>query len=407
MATITDRVSFKARDGKSIAGRLDRPLGPIRCFALYAHCFTCTKDILSATRICRFLAENGIATLRFDFRGLGDSEGDFSQTTFTDNVEDILSAYDFMQREYKIPEILIGHSLGGTTALVAASKLKEIKAVVTINSPCHPIHVKRHFVDVEDEILWSGAGDVMIQGRPFKLQREFFDDLEKQDMKEVFKNLDAALLVLHSPNDETVNVKNANYIFSMARHPKSFIALDGVDHLITKEPDARYVAQVIHAWASRYALLYNDKKMPNIEGQVMVLESGEGKFREEIYMGVHKMIADEPPSVEGGQGSGPSPYDILLASLGACTAMTMRMYADYKKLPAYHARVNLTHRKIHGEDCADCEHKEGRIDIIDREIVLEGDLSAAQRQSLLEIAEKCPIHRTLLGEVKIKSYLKS
>jgi putative redox protein len=399
MQTTTKKVSFKGSQDRTLKGRLELPLGTIQAYAIFVHCFTCTKDFIFSVRLCRFLAEQGIAVLRFDFAGLGESEGDFAETNFSSNVDDILGAFAFLSNEYQMPQLLMGHSLGGTAALVAASKLPALKGVATINSPCHPQHVKHHFTDVEHEIMGKGESDVLIEGRAFKIQKHFFDDLESYNMEMIFKDINAALLVLHSPQDETVSVKNASYIFSMAHHPKSFISLDNADHLITKELDAQYAARVIAAWAFKYQkAAAEEENSLRPENQVEVFETGVGVYSQRIQAGVHTLTADEPPSVEGGMDTGPSPYNLLLASLGACTSITMRMYARLKNLPLTSIKVALNHRKERRD--------EKDVVVIDRAIEVQGDLSEDQQQSLLKIANKCPVHKAVTEGVNVQTSLK-
>lgn len=406
MTDFIEKVEFKNRVGLTLSGSLHRPVGGVHAYAIYAPCFTCTKNVHAACRICQGLAERGIAALRFDFSGIGESEGEFSNTNFTTNINDLLAAAKFLEQHDKAPELMIGHSLGGTAAVVASSKLSSIKAVATINSPCHPRHVAHHFTGMEEKILWAGEADVDIGGRQYKIQKHFLDDLQSYEMEEVFKNLQAAILIFHAPHDDIVNIKNANYLFNLARHPKSFISLDSADHLIRDPHDADYIAASIAAWSSRYIRFDAPEKSLGEEGKVVVAETDEGKFTNRIYIGDHILRADEPLGVEGGLGTGPSPYDFLLAGLGACTSMTLRLYAEHKGYPLERSTVYLSHEKIHAEDCANCETKEGKIDSINREIHLEGDLSAEAKAGLVAIAEKCPVHRTLTSEVVIKTSLK-
>jgi len=401
-----ESVTFKNQANLRLSGNIHLPAGHIRAYAIYASCFTCIKDLHAARRICQGLAERGIATLRFDFSGIGESEGNFRHTNFTSNVNDLLAAAQFLTTNYKSPEIMIGHSLGGTAAIVAASKLQLIKAVCTINSPCHPSHVAHHFSDIEDAVLWAGEADVEIEGRRFTIQKHFFDDLKSYDMKEVFNTLHAAILVFHAPHDDMVNIKNANYIFSLAQHPKSFISLDSADHLIRDRRDADYIAASISAWSSRYIKFDAEEPIPSQEGTVIVLETDEGKFTQRIYSGDHILKADEPIGVEEGLGTGPSPYDFLLIALGSCTSMTLRIYADHKKYALDRTTVYLRHQKIHEDDCENCENQGSKIDEITREVHLEGNLSDAEKADLIRIAEKCPVHRTLINKVLIKTSLK-
>ncbi len=402
------KVSFKNKEGLLLSGRLHIPAGHIRTFAVYAHCFTCSKDIKAARNICQSLSERGIAALRFDFAGLGDSEGDFVETNFTTNVEDLLCASAFLEEHYQAPEIMIGHSLGGAAALVAASKLHSIKAVSTVNAPCHPKHVAKSMAGVEEKIMWSGEADIEISGKSLKIKKHFIDDLKSYDMNQVFKDLDAAVLVFHAPHDSMVNIKNASSIFALAKHPKSFISLDSADHLIMNNEDAKYIASSIAAWASRYVQFdcKDDIHEKPGEGDVVVMETDEGLYTQRVYAGNHIMRADEPVSIAGGLDLGPSPYDYLLAGLGSCTSMTIRMYAQHKSISLDRVTVELEHDKVHATDCASCETEKGMVDVIRRKIKLEGNLSNEDRAAILRIADKCPVHRTLTREVKIETELK-
>lgn len=401
------KVEFLNDRGLKLAGRLHLPPGQTLTYALFAHCFTCGKDVHAARRICQGLAERGIAALRFDFTAIGESQGDFADTNFTTMVADLASAAEFLRQNYSAPEIIIGHSLGGTASIVAGTKIPGIKAVSTINSPCHPKHVAKHFKHVTQAILWEGQADVELQGRTFTIRKHFLDDLESYDMDKVLYDYHGALLVFHAPLDDTVDIRNANEIFSMAKHPKSFISLNKADHLIRERRDADYIAASIVAWSSRYidfAPCVNAK--PDVSGQVLVTETDEGLYTQRVYIGDHTLRADEPKSVPGGLDMGPSPYDYILAGLGACTSMTIRMYAEHKGWKVDKTSVALAHKKIHAQDCQDCDGQTGLIDEIDREIILEGDLTPEQRASILAIANKCPVHKTLTQVVKIRSSLK-
>lgn len=401
MDITAQKVTFPGSLGNTLEARLERPKGEIRFYAVYAPCFTCTKDILAARRITASLASQGIATLCLDFSGLGGSTGSFEQANFSSNVEDIQAAISYLKAHYRTPRLLVGHSLGGTTCLVAASKSPDIKAVATINSPCHPKHVARRFPDLEEELSWKGEADVKIEGRDFRIQKHFFDDLQSYDMEKILKDMKAALLVFHAPDDPAVKVQNASFIFSIAPHPKSFIALDGADHLVSKRQDAEYISSVISSWTDRYI---SEKDLEeDIEEQVLVHETKEGLFTQSLRVGRHTLVADEPKTVPGGLDKGPSPYDYLLSALGACTAMTLRLYADFKKFPLERVSVSLSHDKVHFEDCQDCKAgKEGqKVDHIRRSIKLEGPLSEDQKLSILKIADKCPVHKTLHSDVTI------
>ncbi len=390
-----------------LAARLDRPIAPPAAYALFAHCFTCSKDVFAAARISKGLAEEGIAVLRFDFTGLGSSEGDFANTDFSSNVDDLVAAADFLRGEREAPKILIGHSLGGAAVLAAAERVAEATAVATLNAPCGPEHVRHLLQGAPGELEQKGELEIAISGRVFRIRREFLEDLDHQRMRERVGNLRKALLVMHAPLDEVVGVHNAADIFQSAHHPKSFVALDGADHLLTRREDARYAAQVLAAWASRYIAPAGEaapRPPKAAPGEVVVAETGEGRFAQAMAAGHHAMRADEPEQY-GGSDTGPSPYDLLMAALGACTSMTMRMYAERKGWPLQKTTVRLTHAKIHAQDCEACETETGKIDRFAREITLEGDLDTEQRARLLEIADRCPVHRTLHSETLVETTL--
>lgn len=398
--TETLRLTFPGSQGE-LAGRIELPVGTPRAWALFAHCFTCGADIVAATRISRALAEAGIAVLRFDFTGLGRSDGEFANATFSSNIDDLVHAADHLREHYVAPTILIGHSLGGAAVLAAAERVPEVKAVATLGAPADPEHVSRLFSEGAERIEAEGEADVCLSGRTFRITRTFLDDIAAQPQAERIANLGAALLVMHSPVDELVSVDNARRIFDAARHPKSFVAVDGADHLLTRPGDARFVASVLAAWAARYAF---DPEEPDVfgeEGAIEVSESHVGRYGQRIRAAGHALTADEPKPT--GADSGPSPYDLLLAALGACTSMTVRMYADRKQWPLDDVHVALRHAKIHAEDCEHCETKTGMIDHIERRITLTGTLDDAQRAKLLEIADKCPVHRTLHAEVDVQT----
>jgi putative redox protein len=398
------RLQFPGRDGQQLAARLDTPPGAIQAFALFAHCFTCGKDALAASRIAQALTMHGIAVLRFDFTGLGGSDGEFANTNFSSNVADLIAAADYLRSQYQAPALLIGHSLGGAAVLAAAGDIAEVKAVVTIAAPSDPAHVVGMFGDSRPAIEADGEAEVLLAGRPFRIKQQFLDDVAEQRLLGKVSALRRALLVMHSPADDTVGIDNASQIFSAARHPKSFVSLDKANHLLSGKEDAAYVANTIAAWSQRYLGIDASGMAAEAleEGLVRVQENHLGKYQQQVTMGRHRLLADEPVSF-GGLNGGPAPYDLLLAALGACTAMTMRMYAERKGLPLEHVSVSLRHEKIHAADCAECENKEGKVDWIEREIEIEGPLDAAQRASLLAIADKCPVHRTLHSDVVVRT----
>jgi|SRR5579862_1414928 len=399
-----EKFDFRNAQGQQLAALLDRPDGPVRATALFAHCFTCGKHNRAARRIAEGMKLHGIAVLRFDFTGIGASEGEFANTTFSSNVDDLVAAADHLRSVLKAPALLIGHSLGGAAVLAAAHRIPEARAVVTIAAPFDPAHVVGLFGEAVKEVGDKDEVEVSLAGRPFRVRRSFLDDVNQQNLGARINALRRALLVFHSPTDDTVGIDNASQIFLAAKHPKSFISLAGADHLVSNGNDAAYIAHVIAAWAERYLDMAPDAVFdPDTkEGTVLVRETGRGKLQQEIVSGRHRMLADEPVNV-GGMDSGPGPYDLLVAALGACTSMTVRLYADQKKIPLSRTSVRLRHEKIYAKDCEDCETKEGKIDHIDRAITFEGDLTPEQRKRLLEIADKCPVHRTLTSEVKIRT----
>jgi uncharacterized OsmC-like protein/fermentation-respiration switch protein FrsA (DUF1100 family) len=398
-----ERFDFPNAQGQKLAALLDRPAGEPRAYALFAHCFTCGKDIHAAKRVADGLTALGIAVLRFDFTGLGSSEGEFANTSFSSNVADLVAAANELRRSAGAPAILIGHSLGGTAVLAAGAEVPEARAVVTIAAPCDPTHVTGLFKDRLEEIASKGEVEATLAGRQFRISRGFVQDLAEHKLLERIADLRKALLLLHSPTDEIVGIENASRIFTAAKHPKSFVSLAGADHLLSRRSDAAYVANVIHAWAERYLdVPQGASEAPHDPKTVVVRETRQGRFQQEIMVGTHRFLADEPVDV-GGLDSGPGPYDLLLAGLGACTAMTLRLYAERKALPLERATVELQHSRIHAADCEDCETKEGMLDRIERAITLRGALDAEQRRRLLEIADKCPVHCTLTSEIDIRT----
>ena len=398
------KLYFKNDKGDQLAAKLELPLnGKAEHYALFAHCFTCSKDLIAVKNITDALTSQNIAVLRFDFTGLGESEGDFEDTNFSSNIHDLICAADFLKEKYKAPELLIGHSLGGAAVILAAEQLSYVKAVATIAAPSNPHHVEHLLSEKLEEIKEEGEATVTIAGRSFNIKKQFLDDLQENNVKRVLKNKSFALLILHSPQDKIVDIENAAEIYKQAKHSKSFISLDGADHLLSKKDDSIYAGQVISGWAGRY--------MEKIREQTLVSEKQTiartyiDSFTTDIKSGKHHFLSDEPESV-GGNDAGPSPYDLLTAALASCTSMTLKMYAERKKWPLKEIRIHTSHHKVHAEDCRDCEQKGDKIDEIERVIELEGDLSEDQKKRLLEIANKCPVHKTLSSDIKIESSLK-
>lgn len=404
MAPLRKKLTFANRDGIELAASLQLPAGTPRAYALFAHCFTCGKDLAVASRISRGLTQRGIATLRFDFTGLGNSDGDFANTDFSSNVDDLLAAADFLGEHYQPPALLIGHSLGGTAVLAAAGKIDGCRAVATIAAPADPEHITGLLCDQLDTLEQQGKATVEIAGHRFTIRRELVEDAAEQNLGEAIAGLDRALLIFHSPDDEVVEIGEAGKIYARARHPKSFISLDGADHLLTDKRDALYVADTLAAWASRY--LFADEPSERLTAvapaQVLVTERN-CRFTRGIYTDDHSLVADEP-AASGGDNLGPDPYELLLAALGSCTSMTVRLYARRKEWPLDDIEVTLSHYRDYAEDCEACE---GKIDVLERRIRLDGDsLSGEQRERLLEIADRCPVHRTLSGPIEIRTHEK-
>ncbi|WP_372838087.1 alpha/beta fold hydrolase [Phaeovulum sp.] len=402
----SEKVSFNGASGAALAARLDRPEGPIRAAAILAHCFTCSKDIAAARRIAGRLAALGIAVLRFDFTGLGHSRGEFASTNFSSNVADLVSAVEWMAAAGMPAQILIGHSLGGAAVIAAAPGISGLRAVVTIGAPSDPAHVAQNFGGKLDEIRSTGAATVTLVGRSFEIRRQFLEDIAQASLDGALPKLGAALLVLHAPRDEVVSIENASAIFQRARHPKSFISLDNADHMLSREEDAEYAADVISSWSSRYLDLAPEAIPAGApEGVVRVAEAEASGFRQDILIGGrHQIVADEPASL-GGTDLGPSPYQLLSAALGACTTMTIRMYARRKGIELTQLSCDVTHNKRHLEDSENSETAKPKVDVFRRTIYLHGTLSEEERASLLAIAEKCPVHRTLHATAQIETAL--
>lgn len=402
----SERIEFPGHSGDMLAARLDLPDGQVRAAAVFAHCFTCSKDIAAARRIAGRLAASGIAVLRFDFTGLGHSGGEFANTNFSSNVADLLAAARYMADRGMPAQLLIGHSLGGAAVLKAAPDMPGLKAVVTIGAPADPAHVAHNFAGKLDEIKTKGHALVDLAGRPFEIRKEFLDDISATSISEVLPRLRTALLVLHAPRDEQVGIENATQIFVAAKHPKSFVSLDDADHFVSREEDAEYAAELIASWSRRYLELAPETVSGDVpEGVVRVSEVEAGGFRQDIDVsGSHHLIADEPKQI-GGTDRGPSPYQYLGAALGACTTMTIRLYARRKKLSLTHVSCDVTHGRSHKEDCEACDDADMKIDLFQRVIRLTGDLTEEQRASLLAIADKCPVHQTLERQAVVRTEL--
>ena len=393
------RLTFPGTQG-TLAGALELPALAPRAFALFAHCFTCGKASAAASRISRTLAASGVAVLRFDFTGIGGSDGDFANTDFSSNIKDLVAAANFLREAHQAPAILIGHSLGGTAVLAAAEHIPEAKAVVTIGSPADPEHVIKQFSADLARIETDGEAEVQLAGRPFRIRKSFLDDLRAVKLTDRIRSLRRALLVMHAPFDNVVSIDDAGMIFQAAMHPKSFVSLDSADHLLNGLDDAQYVANTIAAWVSRYVPPDDAGDSAPVAGGHVRVGEGDKKFLRHVASDDHAWLADEPKAV-GGANLGPDPYEHLLAALGTCTSMTIRMYANRKGWPLEDISIDLRHSREHASDCEDCEGGGAKIDVITRFIALHGPLDAEQRQRLLEIADRCPVHRTLENDIRI------
>lgn len=398
------KVSFTNSEGQELIGRLELPVDRHpHNMVLFAHCFTCTKNLSAVKNISKGLTSNGFGVLRFDFTGLGESEGDFADTNFSGNVQDLVTAADFLGSHYKAPSLLIGHSLGGAAVLLAASKLSSVKAVATIGAPAEPSHLKHLLKSSVEEISTRGEAVVNLSGRDFTIKKQFLDDLEENPLPDSLGQLDKGLLIMHSPQDSTVEIKNAELLYHNARHPKSFISLDGADHLLSNKADSLYTGKTIASWAERYLDLPDSTNLKTSHQVVASLDKDDG-FTTQLKAGKHYFVGDEPENF-GGNDFGPSPYELVSAGLSACTAMTLQMYSKRKKWDLQNVMVHTSYGKIHAEDCEGCESGGAKIDTFNREINLSGVLDSKQRSRLLEIADKCPVHRTLESSSQIKTSL--
>nr|VFK51098.1 MAG: putative redox protein [Candidatus Kentron sp. TUN] len=415
--TRKDKLTFGNGPDRQLTGFLEQPATKPDVFALFVQCFTCPKDILAASHISRTLAARGFGVLRFDFTGLGASQGNFADTTFSTHVQDVIRAADYLRENAMAPRLLIGHSLGGLAILSAAKAIPEATAVVTIATPSDPECIHRLFENGVFEDVISGTG-IEKHSTPESVNqriedsKRFLAEISTPDftprLKGEIRSMRKALLVLHSPHDEVVDLRHAREIFEYALHPKSFISLDKADHLLSQREDSQYAAEMIAAWAGKYTRSPDAQETivpeaPEI-GEVLVTEI-DGRFSQEIRTHQHRFLADEPIDY-GGADTGPSPYELLLAGLGACTSMTIRMYANHKKLPLEKVSVLLTHEKINAEDCPECKTRKGKVDHITREIHVKGNLTPEQRKRILAIADRCPVHKTIHGEIHDQAWLK-
>ncbi|WP_282018973.1 bifunctional alpha/beta hydrolase/OsmC family protein [Salegentibacter mishustinae] len=400
----TEKVNFKNKNGDDLSGYLELPLNQDpHNFVLFAHCFTCNKNFFAAKNISRTLAQNGYGVLRFDFTGLGESEGDFADSNFSGNIQDLLAAATYLEDKFKAPSLLIGHSLGGAAVLFAAKEIESVKAVTTIAAPSTTAHVQHLIENNVDEIEKNGEAKVNIGGRSFKIKKQFLEDIDSHELKPYLSELRKSLLIMHSPQDNIVSIKNAEELYIAARHPKSFVSLDGAEHLLAAEGDATYAGNVIATWASRYLKIPN-KEIPESNADVVAGLEKEDAFTTRMKAGNHTFLADEPISA-GGKDYGPTPYQFLSSGLASCTSMTLQMYAKRKKWPLEDVETHVYYSREHEKDCEDCENSNSKIDTFKREIKLYGDLDEKQKKRLLEIADRCPVHKSLTSATNIKTKL--
>ncbi len=394
------KVTFRNKNNQELTGRLEFPVDQQpHNYVVFAHCFTCSKNLSAVKNISEALTNKGFGVLRFDFTGLGESEGDFEDTNFSGNVEDLIAASTYLENHYMAPSLLVGHSLGGAAVIIAASKLPSVIAVATISAPSNPKHVSHLLKEHVDEIKSTGSATVDLGGRPFTIKKQFLDDLESNSLSTIIKDLRKAILIFHSPQDETVNIKNAEELYKAAHHPKSFVTLDGADHLLSNSNDSKYVGNVIAEWASRYLIKTSEIALKTSH-QVVASLANDADFTTEMKVGNHYMRADEPKEY-GGQDFGPSPYEFVSAGLSACTAMTIQMYAKRKGWDVKNVEVHTSYGKNHAQDCMDCEMESAKIDTFERGIRLEGELDEDQLKRILNIANKCPVHKTLHSETQV------
>lgn len=399
------KVIFYNKAGQQLAGRLELPANQLpHNFVLFAHCFTCNKNLLAIRNISKSLTSSGFGVLRFDFTGLGESKGDFADTNFSGNVEDLIAAAEYLGDTYKEPSLLIGHSLGGAAAIIAAAEIPSIKAITTIAAPSNPVHVKNLLRSNIEEISLKGKAVVNIGGRDFTIKKQFLEDLETRTLVQIVKELRKPILIMHSPQDQIVAIKNAEEIYVAAHHPKSFVSLDGADHLLSDKKDSSYAGSVISGWAKRYLEIPQDKRISSEHQVVASLDASEG-FTTSMKVGNHYMMADEPEEF-GGNDFGPSPYELVSAGLSACTAMTIQMYVKRKGWGLQNVEVHTSYSKSHAADCLDCESPGTKIDTFHREIKLTGSIDEKQTRRILEIADKCPVHKTLHSETQVITHLK-
>ncbi len=400
------KVNFKNKDGQDLVGRLELPANRHpHNFAIFAHCFTCNKNLTAVRNISKALTANGFGVLRFDFTGLGESEGDFADTNFSGNVEDLVAAASYLEKNHKAPTLLVGHSLGGAAVIFAADRIGSVNALATIGAPFSPVHIEHLLQSEIPEIEETGKAVVNLSGRDFTIKKQFLDDLQHKPLAQTLGKLRKPILILHSPQDNTVEIKNAEEIYVAARHPKSFISLDGADHLLSDKKDSFYAGEVISGWAKRYLIIDSQQsEEPKTKHQVVASLDSEDGFSTQMKAGNHFMLADEPVDV-GGNDFGPSPYELVSAGLSACTAMTVQMYAKRKGWQIDNIEVHTSYSRSHAVDCKDCELDTAKIDTFTREIKLTANLDEKQKQRVLQIADKCPVHKTLHSETQVVTKL--
>ncbi|MBO3115669.1 alpha/beta fold hydrolase [Winogradskyella sp. DF17] len=394
------KLKIENRKGITLNAHLELPANQKpNYYAIFAHCFTCSSSLNAVRHVSRALTQDGFAVVRFDFTGLGRSEGDFADSHFSANVEDVIDVHQFMTDNYKAPSLLVGHSLGGAAVLVAGSKLAAVKAIATVGAPATIGHVKHLFSHAIEDVKEKGKVKINIGGRPFEIDENFVSEFDKTDLQTIVKNLRKPLLIMHSPFDKIVGIENAQDLYLNAHHPKSFVTLDAADHLLTRETDSQYVGEVIGTWAKRY-FPKTENTMLSTEGEQLVahLNIVEDNFTTFIQTKNHTFTADEPEEI-GGNDFGPSPYEYLNAALAACTVMTLKLYAERKQWDLNEVFIYISHSRKHSDDLRAEVEKPKYLDHISKKLKFVGNLDDSQKERLKEIASRCPVHKTIASEV--------
>lgn len=392
MIKSSQKITFENSRGEKLSARIAFPIDrKPHNFAVFANCFTSNKNFKAIRYITQSLTAEGFGVLSFDFTGLGESEGNFAGTAFSSSVDDLICAANYLKENYVAPTLIVGHSLGGAAVILAASQVDEIKAVVTSGTPSARQHVRNLLKSGIEEIEENGVAEVDIGGRPFTVKKEFIDDLVNQKLPGVVKQIRKSYLGLHSAQDTIVGIENESELYLAVRHPRSFISPDGADHLLSKEKDACCAGDLIVTWAKRYVEIPEIEELSTQSRVVAYLDTSE-KFTTHIKADQRSLIADEPENF-GANVFGPSPYQLVASGLATCTLMTLHLYAELKKWDLQEVFRHIRHETTHLEDWKDCENPKAQIDKFTRDLELIGDLDVEQKQKLLEVSGKCPVHQ--------------